>query len=168
MPVYPFGIAFRDARGFLYYERFYTQAADPATAAGQATAFFALIFPLSNADAEKGTGVLLLPTYPASRGSTDPYSSGTVKLVLVFQDAYGDAHRFQLPSPKAALFLADGLTLDQTQTPFVNFLAGIAANNIVSRDGVGLITFLGGFRKIGKQKRKLTQDVLAPSLANQG
>ena len=168
MAAYPFGMVFRDSRGFLYTVRFYTLADDAPTAAAQATAFAAAFESLSNADFEKGTGCLLVPQVPASRGGLGTYASGTMKAVLVWQDEYGDVHRYRLPAPSSAIFLADGITINQAYGPMATALAAFVSQHIGGRSNVAVSDFLGGYLRAGKQRRRLTQDILAPSLANQG
>lgn len=87
------------------------------------------------------------------RGANSEYQSVQQKAILVMQDNAGTLHRFSLPAPKIAIFLADGVTVDKTNTLVQNWVAAMgatgsppAASTIFSanRDGGWFATFVGG------------------------
>ena len=168
MPVFPWGIGFRDARGFLYYVRGYTLASGEAGAQTNAEILFSALTPLSGANAQTTTGCLLSPTSSMQRGSVSDYSDGAIKLVYSWQDAVGVVHRWRLPSPSDALFSADGVTLDASNATVINLAANMAAADICSRAGILYQLTLGGVRERGRQRRRLAIAILNPALTNQG
>lgn len=78
-------------------------------------------------------------------GTAAVFQSVEDKAVLVFQDGQGALSRFQLPAPKAAVFLADGETVD---------VVGAASAFIISMEtfcygrdtDTSPLAFVGGYR----------------------
>lgn len=165
MTTFPFGITYRDNRGFTYAEKYFTLAADPPTAAAQAEAFYLAVGRITNATIQSGTGCLLLANSPAVRGGGGVYASGTVKAVIIWTDSLGNIHRWRIPAPVATCFQADGYTLDQSDTNTALLITAFTDNFICGKGGTVVSACLGGFRAIGKQRRHITVDARSPSAA---
>ncbi len=67
---------------------------------------------LSNAVIASTHGFHEGPPTAVVSGSSAQYGEIEDKAVFTFQTAAGEIHRYQVPSPKAAIFQADGETVD--------------------------------------------------------
>lgn len=157
---------FRDLKGWLARVTWYSNAEDATSAYASAQELAFAIASLSSCalqslhgPAEQG---VQLPIY----GSNNQYTSVEDKLVVTFVTNSGALSRFEIPGPLAGLFLADGVTLDQSQTDWnlaiIHFLDGITCN----RQGFTFNRFVGGVRVRRKNQRRLTMNVLDATLTN--
>jgi len=168
MPVYPWSVGWRDARGFVYYTAAFLEAPDLPTANTQAHTLVDALAGISNANGEKYRGCLLGATVPAQRGNALDYADGATRLVYSWQDAFGMTHRWRIPAPSFAVFLPDGVTMDSANAAIVGLNVAMVTGRPCSRAGVLWQLTLGGILERGKQRRRLSQDVLNPALSNQG
>lgn len=113
--------------------------------------------------------------------STGDYKAVEDKAVLVFQDAAGVVHRYQLPCPLAGIFMSDQQTVDPTVASVKQFVADMIAATFggtaknaailfatVSASGYSLTSFVGGYRLMRKAQRKFNIFTLNPSLNGPG
>lgn len=164
----------RDAKGNVAYFRYYIDYSAGTLASAQAfslsvnNAFSAL----SNG-AQQATWGLDNKYGVAQYGahaSGGAYESVIEKAVLVFQDAAGQLHRFEVPAPKIAIFKADKVTVDPANGLVVTFIGLMASGTfgvsatVVSRQDIPLANFMGGVFRGRKLRRRLNILVLEPDL----
>lgn len=106
--------------------------------------------------------------YGANAGG-GAYESVIEKAVLTFQDGSGQLHRYAIPAPKVAIFLADKITVDPANASVVAFknyvLAPTAAGAFwCSRNDVPLVNFMGGYFASKKLRRRMNILTLTPPL----
>lgn len=161
-------ITWRDAKGNTARSTFYV--ASGGTLASQNTAALAIInamAPLSNAVQQAYNGPANAPATEVVYGTNAEFASVEDKAVFTFQTATGSIHRFQIPAPIAAMFLADGETVDPANTAVVTFTSAVVANAFTRGDEA--ITFGAfGTRVRRKMHRKLTIFVKNPALSGPG
>lgn len=101
---------------------------------------------------------------PSAYGDRADYVDAEDKAIIVVQSSGGTLHRFAIPAPKAAVFMADGQTVSPSSglvTAFVTALATPTGSAYVSdRTGVGYGSgsagFVGGYRTRRRMSRRLT------------
>ena len=178
---YPFSAAqmsetvtYRDAKGNTGKMLFYLKLGGSATVEDAFTDFSALvplISALSNAALQTARGPFTsygVAQYGA-HVSGGAYESIIDKAVMVFQDAAGQLHRFEVPAPKIAIFKTDKITVDPANTAVAAFTAFMTTgqtngNLITSRQALPYLNYMGGFYKARKIRRRLNVLVLQPDL----
>lgn len=101
-------------------------------------------------------------------GTTAQYADVEDKAVLTYKDAVGGLHRFQVAAPKSAIFLADGETVDSSQTDVA------AVNTDMNTFVYGFftdtapLTFVGGTRVRRKAIRRFNIWTKNPALTGPG
>lgn len=96
------------------------------------------------------------------------------KAVLTFQDDDEILHRWQIPAPKAAIFLADGETVDPANglvDAFINdIIAGDGTNlaEVTSQASHGMASFIGGTRVRRRLHRRFNIRTKDPALTGPG
>jgi hypothetical protein len=113
--------------------------------------------------------------------SDGDYRSVEDKAVMVFGDANGGIHRFQIAGPEASIFYPDQETVDPTQAVVSQFIADVLNSTyngfspqttvhaaFVGNSGIALTYWIGGYRRRAKQQRKLTIFTLDPMLTGPG
>lgn len=149
-------LTFRDSSGRLARMRYNVNA---ATAALQFTASAAIktaILPLTNCAFQSSRGPVTDPPTEVVYGTNADFPSAEDKAVFTFQTAAGAIHRFQVPAPKAAIFQADGQTVDPTNTDVVAFVAAIIAN---ATNTNGAAIAFGGFGVRARRKLQRKQTI---------
>lgn len=151
---------FVDAKGYYAHMQF-NVSLDTFTNGGTLVqSLYPLLQAVSNAQLNQGSGVgFSLPT-PGELGTQAVFGSVEDKAVLTYIDAQGAIHRYKLPAPTAAIFLADGMTVDPTNTDIValnTVLLNAAAHAyfFCSRSGVELNDFVGGLRTRVRTQRRI-------------
>lgn len=160
----PESTTWRDAKGHTSRVSFYVASTGTVTSEQlAANTVVNSIIPLTNASLQSrkgpGTSVAGVVTY----GTNAEFPSIEDKAVFTFADANGGLHRFQIPAPLLAIFLADGETVDLSNTNVVTFTSAVIAN-AVTRQGVAIGFIVGGTRLRRKQQRKLNIFILDPAL----
>lgn len=154
MGVFTEHFTFRDCKGNTARMTFYS---NQTTAALAATAFGNIlngITPISNAAVQSAIGAYEISPQEAVYGTTSEFKTVEDKAVFSFQDPSGGLHRFAVPCPKTEIFLADGETVDATNTDVVTFVSAVTANAFTrSGQAIGFGAF--GIRKRTKPRRKL-------------
>jgi hypothetical protein len=109
-------------------------------------------------------------TSPTTNGYGTSAEFDTVedKAVMTFVTATGALHRYQIPAPKVALFLADKETIDPAQADVAAYFAAIIANKVSSRDGSLITAFIGGTRLRRKLERRFNIYTKNPQLTTIG
>jgi len=159
------GYNFRDAKGFIRRMRFIIGAASNAAVLTDAAALTVLLQNVSNAhvfqtaDAHKGVYTL---------GTAATYLDAEDKMVLVFNDPDGGLHRYQVPAPKSAGFLADQETVNSAQTDVAALITAFGTYIYGDQLDTAPLVYLGGSRQRRKQSRKFNIITRDPSLANPG
>ncbi len=100
-------------------------------------------------------------------GTAADYRDVEDKAVLTFVAADASLHRFQLPAPKTAIFLADGETVDAANAAIVT-LVGNFTSFVYSKPGSLMGTFLGGIRIRRKLHRRFNIYTKNPALTGPG
>ena len=121
-------------------------------------AWLGFVDALTNAQLFSAPGVGGALTISGDYGTAAEFDSVTDKAVMTFIDSAGQIHRFQIPAPKAAIFLADKITVNRAQTDvaaYVNLIVNGGSNPyfMSTRGGLQFSSFAGGLR-IKKPNRK--------------
>lgn len=176
---------FYDAKQQLARMKVYIADQAFATAATDGENIANTLAPLSNSSQAAGgvvrsNGPFTSNAVPVSPGTAATYEDVADKAVFVFQDAFGGLHRYQVPCPKTAIFLADQETIDFTNALVKQFVANVTnttfagtapvgmTNALVSREDVPLTAAVGGYRRRGKTPRKFNIFTRNPALSGQG
>lgn len=174
---------YRDAKGntarvSLYVAGNTPDANYPANPYTDAKNISADLANLTNAALQVAHGI-----YEFAPGTVQYGASGTVyetvedKAVFTFADFDGGVHRYAVPAPKAAIFLADAETVDNSNALVKQMVAdflnatynGTAptagqSNGVYSRQLVALAAFYGGIRQRRKIHRKINIFTKNPAL----
>lgn len=168
--IYPQSLTLRDAKGRTSSVRFFVNLNIGTPTLDDATTQIDLIL---NAIAVQGTAGTKL-TNAASQaahgivgfvgsvqyglgGAANEYGDIRQKAVMVFQDAAGKFHRYAIPAPRSAIFLADGVTVNPAQTQVAAFNAAVIGNTngAAMSDIYGNVmkSFVGGYFQDRKARR---------------
>lgn len=173
--------SFRDAKGNVARVTF--QLIDLGTAATNFTSAINIrnaTDALSNAADAGWHGPYTSNDAGTTFGTAATYEDVEDKAVMVFATAAGGIHRYSIPAPLSAIFLADAETVDQTNSLVKVFVANVLAATFNSqaptagsggagtREGTILTAFLGGYRARRKLKRKFTIYTRNPALTGPG
>lgn len=154
MPTYPETVSYRDAKGQTAKTSFFVVAATPALALTAASTLVPLITALTNAALQNAKGAYTTSPTVNSYGTNAVYETIEDKAQLTFQTATGAIHRYQIPAPKAAIFMADDETVDPANADVLALAAAFVADQVASRDGSLIASFIGGIRVRRKFQRK--------------
>ncbi len=153
MPVYRETLTFRDAKGQTARVSFYCTAATFAAATPLANTVATDMEALTNSAISQATGPYTLIPSPVVYGGAGQFQDSSDKAALSFTTATGAIHRYQVPAPLAAIFLADLETVDPSNAAVTAFVAAMEAV-ACSRDGSAITTFIGGIRLRRKMPRR--------------
>lgn len=165
-----FSVNFRDVKGFSSTNKFFGSYDTPDDGATLYTAVKNGFAGISNAVYNGGIGVSVVPSKPTLYGSNLEFSTIEDKAIFTFVDTAGSIHRWQVPAPKDAIFLADGETVDPANglvVAFVNAITTATAGPsfVCSRAGIEVNFFAAGVRIRRKIRRKITIFTLNPTLS---
>ena len=116
---------------------------------------------LTNAQLFSAPGIGGELTVSGDYGTSAEFDSVTDKAVMSFIDSAGQIHRMQIPAPKAAIFLADKITVDRAQTDvaaYINLMVNGPENVYFNstRGGLQFSSFAGGLRTKKPNRRRTT------------
>lgn len=169
MPTFGQTVTYRDDKGQTSTVRFFVVAnATQALAATAAAALIALMTPLTNAAVQAVRGPSNLSPVGVVYGTNAEFENVEDKAEFTYETAAGSIHRYQIPAPKASIFLADGETIDYTNSDVAAFDAAVKNGNYGSRDGTPITLSIGGSRKRVKIQRKFNVITRNPTLTGQG
>lgn len=151
---------FRDSQGRVAPYRSYVNVLE-ANLQTVVNNYKALLQPISNASVE----TFLDPPNAAVYGTNAEFPSVQDKAVFTFQDGHGGLHRYQVPAPVLAIFMADGITINIANTDVANYVSGVLAA-ITDRFGNPMTHFVGGLRQRRKLPRRNNLFILAPDDAS--
>jgi len=157
-----------DAKGHYAHIRFYASLDSNNDGSALLSAFVTETEAITNAVYNGGLGVGNGIQIPGTYGVQADYGSAEDKALFTFVDSGGNIHRYQVPAPKAAIFYADGETVNPANglvAAWVNVMTNFAANAyfISSRDGEPLSTFVGGIRLRRRMQRRLNIFIKNPA-----
>lgn len=167
-------VTFRDAKGNTGRFGFFVdgQAAASTQAIQTDTqTILATIPPLTWAAVQRYTGIVTeygVAQYGA-HNTNGAYEAIVDKAVMVFQDAAGQLHRYEIPAPKVAIFKNDKITVDPANSAVSAFVTAFTTVQtggcfVCSRQDVALANYMGGVYKARKLHRRLNVLVLEPDL----
>lgn len=121
-------------------------------------AWIGAVSALTNAQVFSAPGIGGELTQSGDYGTSAEFDSITDKAVMTFIDSAGSIHRFQIPAPKAGIFLADKVTVNRAATDVATYVSLVVngADNpffLCTRGGLQFSSFAGGLR-IKKPNRK--------------
>jgi hypothetical protein len=154
----------RDAKGNTARTSFYVAGANAGAQAVAANNIFVTLGPLTNAAFQSSSGPETAAPIEVVYGGAATYENVEDKATFTFQTASGAIHRYRIPAPVAAIFLADGETVDPANTAVVAFVSAVIAN-AVDRNGNAIAFGAVGIRQRVKIRRKLTVFTKTPSLS---
>jgi|SRR5215472_8111117 len=141
--------------------KFRVTGATPAALETSAAAVITAIQGLTNLATANANGPFSLDPSEVTYPTFALFGSVEDKARFTFQTAKGANHRFEIPGPLSTIFLADGKTVDKTNTAVVAYTSAVVAN-CVDTDG-NLIAFGGnGIRIKRRTHRKLSTFTFAP------
>ena len=152
--------SFVDAKGFYGHMRFYESVDSNNNAATLNGNLIAALINCTNAAWNGGSGAGVPPGTPGTLGTQATFGSIEDKALLTYVSADGVIHRFQLPAPKDAIFLADKMTVDVANTNIVALNsvilnAGAHPYFLSSRGQSPINTFIGGVRIRRRNQRRI-------------
>lgn len=168
MAVFAESVSYRDSKGEVSRISFYVSAATAAAALTAATNVVNLIAALTNAAFNNAKGAYTSSPAQNVYGTTAEYETSEDKAVLQFQTSTGAIHKYMVPAPKAAIFLADRETVDSAQADVAALTAAFVTNQVCSRDGALITAFIGGTRLRRKLRRKFNIYTRNPQLTGPG
>lgn len=167
MLVYSQTATFRDDKGQTGVVRFFVTAATEDDARPLALAIVNAMAALSNASLDAAQGAYTRSPAPHTYGANAVYERIEDKANLTYQTASGAIHRYGIPAPKVAIFLADGETVDTANGLVATLTAALVAAG-ASRDGVAIDSFIGGILGRSPFRRRFNIFTLNPALAGPG
>jgi len=170
LPTAEESLTFRDKRGFTSQVRFFVTDADAPSMLTDAQAIATDMAAMSAASLNAAHGAYNTapspPTYPTP-AATERYQDVEDKAVLTYVTASGSYHRYKIPCPLVALFLADDKTMDPANASLVT-LNGAVIGKASARNGELISAFIGGIRTRVKIRRRLNINVLSPTDSGPG
>jgi len=175
--------SFRDAKGNTSRLSLFFESGTGTTAQLQSTglAISADLGNLSNAAVYKAIGPYTNAAASVAYGNVATYEDVEDKAILTFDTTTGALHRYQIPAPISALFLADGETVDPANANLKQLVADMlvatylgtapaagAVVHTVSRDNLHLADFIGGTRIRRKLHRRFNIYTKNPALTGPG
>jgi hypothetical protein len=158
---------FRDAKGNTARVSFYVTGATATLQATAANNIFVTLTPLTNAAFQSSSGPETAAPTEVIYGTNSEYANAEDKAIFTFQAANGSIHRLQVPAPIAAIFQADGETVDPANAAVVAFVAAFIANAVTSAGGA--IGFgANGTRIRRKMHRRFSIFTKDPALTGPG
>lgn len=164
---------FRDAKGNTSTMKFFLDftATTVESASTSAGTILSALTPLTNAAVQSlhGPATEYGVAQYGAHVANGAYESIIEKAVMVFQDASGQLHRFQVPAPKVSIFKADKVTVDPANASVMAFIAAItglltAGVFVCTRQDIGFSNYMGGVYRSAKLRRRLNILVLEPDL----
>jgi hypothetical protein len=132
---------------------------------------------LTNAVVETAKGPYTKAPVAVGYGAAATYEDVEDKAVMTFATGFGAIHRFEIPAPLSAIFMADGETVDPTNVNVKHLVAdminstysGTAPNADITtahsdRNGQALTTWYGGVRARRKMRRRVNIFTKNPAL----
>lgn len=163
------GFSYRDVKGFSQTVRVFVSFDNTADGIALMNSLVAPISGLSNAAFNGGQGIGLAIPSSFLYGANAIFSTIEDKAIFTFGDTSGALHRWQIPAPKDAIFLADGETVDPANGLVVSFVtafttAGAGPSFVSSRAGQQITHFAGGIRIRRRIRRRINIFTLDPTL----
>ena len=163
--IYPCTSIWRDCKGLTGAVKWYLNEALLATAQADTLNVFGLIDAITNAGVVnvRGPGPHAMGTL--NYGTAAQYADIEDKALLLFEDAAGKYHRYLIPAPIEAMFLADGITIDKTQAAMASLITGWTVTYpVCGIDGSILTTYIGGWLRRKRLRRRYNLLTLDPTL----
>lgn len=101
-------------------------------------------------------------------GTQATYGSVEDKARLTFTDALFGLHHFEVPAPKAAIFLADGETVDPSNANVISLVTAFTTYIYANVTDTAPLAFVGGVRSRRKMHRRLNIFVKNPAETGPG
>jgi len=168
MPTYRTTISFRDARGQIGKSGFYSSAATLILARASAAAAVPALQALSNAAPNTVSGPAATPPAAIAYGAAAVYQNAEDHAALTFEDVIGSLHRVRIPAPLAAIFLADGETVNSANPLVIAAVAAMTDGVTSGKNTSPFTTFRGGQLIRGRFIRRFNVLTLDPALAGPG
>jgi len=154
-------LGYVDAKGNQTRMRFYISHDTVANGVAVYDDFASAINALTNGLNFSNPGFGGAPTVSGEYGAADQFESVTDQAVFTAIDAAGQIHRFMVPAPKAAIFLADLLTVNMANAAVGDYTdiitnAGSAASFISTRSGQGFASVPAGLRIKRPNRRRVS------------
>lgn len=164
MATFPEAFTYRDDKGNTARVSYFVTDSTLALAATDMSNLAPLQLALTNAVLATAKGPYTTSPAAAGYGANADFEACEDKAVMTFVTSTGALHRYQIPAPKSAIFLADGETVDPANTDVAAYTAGVIANKVSSRDGALITAFIGGTRARRKLNRRLNIYTKNPQL----
>jgi len=169
--VYPQSFTFRDVKGHTATLRFYIVQGAGTVGNVQSVAqnIEAELAALSNAAIQSSHGPQG-QVGTVQYGVSADYVSVQMKARLTWQDVKGVFHRWSLPAPSTAIFLADFVTVNPGASPGIAnlitaVLTPVGGASVGAKDGTLYSSFVGGTFAAVRRPRKVSILTLGDNLA---
>jgi hypothetical protein len=185
VPTYPYGLpqsyTFSDPRGFKAVTRMFINSTQSvANNEGNALKIAQALAGVSRTatvNDEGGTttcvksnGVYTTPTQPYIAATSGPYDSIADKLVLIFNDAAGRPHKYQIPCPLETIFNTDNVQVLASDAAVALLCSQMLAADtnggthtttaaVVSAQGQPLVAFASGYRSRSQTPRRMNTNL---------
>ena len=155
MAVYRQTATFRDAKGYTATMRWFSDTS------AHAQAIIDAVEDITNAALQSAQGVYTHVPIELTYGAADTFLDVQDKAEVLFADAGGGVHRYQIPAPLIDLFNTDTETVLESAfaTTSSAFLAGAFAEQ-----GTALSLYLGGKRRRARNPKRPALAILGPAL----
>lgn len=154
---------FRDARGQTSRVAVLVGGATSAVVQTNIVTLVAKFQALSNAHVYD---ITLADTKDHTYGTAAVYQDVEDKAVLVYTDSVGGIHKYQVPAPIAAAFLADGETIDKTNGAVSGLNTSMQSFVYGNANDTAAVVFVGGFRARRKFQKRTNIFTLDPTETN--
>jgi hypothetical protein len=153
--VYRQTATFRDAKGYTSTMRWFSDTSS------HASAIITAIEDVVNAALQSAQGVYTHVPIELTYGAAETFLDVQDKAELLFADAGGGVHRYQVPAPLIDVFNTDTETVLESAVTAVTsaFLAGAFAEQ-----GTALSLYLGGKRRRARNPKRPALAILGPAL----
>lgn len=159
--VFQVSLGYVDAKGAQARVKYFLSADTDGHAIDLFGSLAGFVSALSNAQLFSAPGIGGELTVSGDYGAVAVYESVTDKAVFSFIDSAGQAHRYTIPAPKTGIFLADGITVNKTQTDVANYISFMlnGADNAFfpsTRGGLQFSSCPGALRTKKFNRRRMT------------
>lgn len=152
---------YTDAKGFKGRVKYFVSYDNDGDGVSVSGAFVTALSACTNAVLSSAPGIGGELTISGSYGTNATYANITDVLVLEAIDSAGSIHRFSIPAPKAALFLADQVAADFSNTDLAALVNVIVNGDdnpyfISTRSGLQFSSVPVGSRVRKRNRKRIT------------
>lgn len=164
MPSFKSVLTERDVKGNIARATWYSLGADVGAVVASTQAVAAALDAISLCQEQSFTGPGQLESNIIVYGGTGHFQTCEDKAVFLFETGNGDVRRIEVPAPVDQVFFADLETVDPSFVDNATFIAAMTDGITCTREGIPLVSFLGGSRMRRPTRRRLNAYIKAADL----